>query len=126
MGWLGNLLGGKPRVLPTHVDDSNFTREVTQSDRPVVLDIWSAGCAPCKKLEEVMIALASEYGDRIKVCELGTHFAPQAAARLRVSATPTVIYFNRGRELERVMGFRGSLFHRETIEELFFDGEKRK
>ena len=40
-------------------------------------------------------------------------------ARLRVRGTPTILYFKSGRELERVIGFRSSLYHQETIEELF-------
>ncbi|MCB9615775.1 MAG: thiol reductase thioredoxin [Sandaracinus sp.] len=125
MSWLGSLLGTKKKIHPVHVDDANFASVVAKSELPVVLDVWSAGCGPCKQLEEIMVDLANRYEGRVKVCEMGTHFAPQAAARLRISATPTVLYFQNGRELERVMGFRGSLFHRQTVEELFLGGEKR-
>lgn len=109
----------KPKKMPVHVDDSNFEREVLQSALPVVLDVWSPNCGPCKKLEEVMVALASRYDGQVKVCEMGSHMAPRTALRLRVAATPTVVYFQGGREKERVVGFRGSLYHRETIEEVF-------
>lgn len=125
MSWLGSLLGTKKKVHPTHVDDANFAEVVLKSEVPVVLDVWSPGCQPCKKLEEIMVDLATEYDGRVRVCEMGTHFAPQAAGRLRVSATPTVVWFRGGREVERVMGFRGSLYHRQAVEELFFGGEKR-
>lgn len=117
MGLLSKLF--KPKKMPVHIDDSNFEAEVLRSALPVVLDVWSANCAPCKKLEEVMVTLATEYDGQIKVCELGTHLAPKMAAQLRISATPTVIYFHKGREKERVMGFRGSVYHRETISEMF-------
>lgn len=109
----------KAKKMPVHVDDTNFQREVLESALPVVLDVWSPNCGPCKKLEEVMVALATRYDGKVKVCEMGSHMAPRAAMRLRVSATPTVIYFASGREKERVMGFRGSLYHRETIAEVF-------
>ena len=117
MGFLSNLF--KAKKMPVHVDDANFEAEVLRSSVPVVLDVWSANCAPCKKLEEVMITLATEYDGRVKVAELGTHLAPKMAAKLRISATPTVIYFSKGREKDRVMGFRGSVYHREAIDELF-------
>ena len=41
------------------------------------------------------------------------------AARLGIRGTPTVLYFQAGKELERVAGFRSSLFHREAVRELF-------
>lgn len=116
MGLLSKIF--KPKKMPVHVDDSNFEAEVLRSSLPVVLDVWSANCAPCKKLEEVMVSLATRYDGRVKVCELGTHLAPQTAAKLRISATPTVIYFQKGREKERVMGFRGSVYHVEAITEV--------
>ncbi len=125
MSWLSGLLGGRPKKNPVHVDDTNFETEVLQSDLPVVVDVWSAGCAPCKRLEEVMVTLATEYDGRVKVCEMGTHMAPQAALRLRISATPTVLYFHKGREKERVAGFRGSVYHRETIAEIFGIDDER-
>ncbi len=117
MGLFGSLF--KPKRNPIHVDDKSFEREVLQSALPVILDVWSAGCAPCKKLEEVMVALATDYDGRIKVCEMGSHMAPRAATKLRIAATPTVVYFKSGREVERVAGFRGSLYHREAIMEVF-------
>ncbi|HJK90927.1 MAG TPA: thioredoxin domain-containing protein [Polyangiaceae bacterium LLY-WYZ-15_(1-7)] len=117
MGLLGKLFAKKK--MPVHLDDASFTEEVLQSDLPVIVDVWSPGCAPCKKLEEIMVGLATEYDGRVKVCELGTHIAPQTAAKLRISATPTVLYFQKGREKDRVMGFRGSLYHQQAIEELF-------
>ena len=119
MGWLSELLGGRPKKNPVHLDDTNFEEEVLRSPLPVIVDAWSAGCAPCKRLEEVMVNLATEYDGRVKVCELGTHLAPQTALRLRIAATPTVLYFDKGREKERVTGFRGSIYHRETIAEVF-------
>jgi hypothetical protein len=38
---------------------------------------------------------------------------------LKVSATPTVLYFWQGEELERIHGFRSSLFHKQTIQDHF-------
>lgn len=117
MGLLSSLFGAKK--MPIHVDDATFTELVTNSKLPVILDVWSPGCAPCKQLEEVMLTLRKQYDGRVKVCEMNSAAAPKAAMRLRISATPTVVYFKGGREVERVMGFRSSVYHRETIEEVF-------
>lgn len=105
--------------MPIHVDDANFAQEVLKSPIPVILDVWSPGCAPCKRLEEVMVGLATDFDGQIKVCELNSRGAPQTALKLRIAATPTVVYFQGGREKERVAGFRGSLYHRQTIAEVF-------
>ncbi|MDH5492125.1 MAG: thioredoxin domain-containing protein, partial [Myxococcales bacterium] len=106
-------------VPPTSVNDSNFESEVLRSDLPVILDVWSPGCAPCKQLEEVIFGLSQQYRGQVKVCEMNSAGATKTAMRLRISGTPSVVYFRGGREVERVVGFRGSLFHRQTIEEVF-------
>ncbi len=117
MGLLSDLFGKKEP--PLHIDDSNFEEEVLRSDVPVILDIWSPNCGPCKQLEDVMFGLRKQYDGRVKVCEANSRAALKVAGSLRITATPTVVYFDKGREKERVIGFRSSLYHQEAIEEVF-------
>jgi thioredoxin 1 len=119
MSLLGRLFGTTPKKLPVNVTDTSFEREVLKSALPVLLDVWGPSCGPCKQLEPVIIDLAARYDGKIKVCELSSAASPYTTARLRIQATPTVLYFSGGTELERIHGFRSSLFHAQTIEELF-------
>jgi len=117
MGILATLLGRKtPRVQPVHVDDANFVVEVLRSERPVVLDIWSDGCGPCRMLEPIIMDLAAKYDGRVKVAEANAAEAPHTAARLGVLGTPTVLFFKGRREVERVVGFVGMRYLQEIIE----------
>jgi thioredoxin 1 len=119
MGWLQSIFSKKERRTPESVDDSTFESMVLQAELPVVLDVWSPGCPPCQQLETVMMSLATDYCDRVRVCEMNATSAPRATSSLKVRATPTVLYFRGGELVERVMGFRGSLYHQQTIEEVF-------
>ena len=119
MSLLDRILSSKPRKLPLHVNDSNFEREVLQSELPVLLDVWGPSCGPCKQLEPIIIDLAQRYDGKVKVCELSSVGSPHTSVRLQIQHTPTVLYFERGAELERIPGFRSSLFHAQTIKELF-------
>jgi len=117
MGILATLLGRKtPRVQPVHVDDANFVVEVLRSERPVVLDIWSDGCGPCRMLEPIIMDLAAKYDGRVKVAEANAAEAPHTAARLGVLGTPTVLFFKGRREVERVVGFVGMRYLQEIVE----------
>ena len=118
MGLL-SFLRGTPKQPPLSLNDANFEAEVGKSELPVVIDIWSAGCAPCKHLEPVFMDLAGRYAGRVKVCELGTHLAPRAAGQLQVRATPTVVFVKGGKVVETVVGARSSVYYAEAIEELF-------
>lgn len=119
--WLKTLFTPKKVVQPVALTDQNFTQEVLQSKLPVLVDVWSDGCAPCMQLEPIIMDLAARYDGQLKVAELHASRAPHALARLGVRGTPTVIYFKNGREVERVVGFRGSLYHRDYIDNELLD-----
>lgn len=126
MGFLARLFGPRaprpPRVQPTHADDASFAAEVLRSELPVVVDFWSAGCAPCRMLEPVVMDLASDYAGRVKVVEVNAAEAQRTAARFGVMGTPTVLFFRGGREVERVVGFVGSRYLREIVDSELLDG----
>lgn len=115
MGLLSKLFGLEPETLPLHIDDENFEREILRSSLPVMLDVWGPGCAPCKQLEPIVVRLVKRYEGRVKVAELNIEQAPRAARRLGVRGTPTVVYFSDRKEVERVVGLRGELYHDEII-----------
>lgn len=117
MGWFTKLLGLEPEAHDVvTITEENFRKEVLESATPVLLDVWSQGCGPCKLLEPVVMQLSRDFKGRLKVGELDVGRAPKLASKLKVSGTPTVLYFRKGREFERVVGFRAGHYHRELIE----------
>jgi thioredoxin 1 len=117
MGLWSRIFGpGAPKAMPVHVDDRNFVAEVARSDVPVVLDVWSPGCGPCKMMEPVVMSIAGRYQGRVKVAELNAAESPATAARLGVQGTPTVLFFRRRRERARVVGFVGERYLAEVVD----------
>lgn len=107
MGLLDKLFGSNPQVLPTSVRDlKTFEREVEKSDVPVIVDVWGPSCGPCKKLEPVLVDVATRYAGKVKVVEISTESEPQLLAELGVRATPTLIIYKGGQELGRSTGYR--------------------
>jgi thioredoxin 1 len=124
MGLFAKLFGpAEPKVWPVHVDDDNFATEVRRSSLPVLLDVWGPACAPCKQMEPIVFRLAKRYQGRVKVAEINAAAAPRTMKKLFVTSTPTVIYFNKGQEVERVVGLRGEHYHQEFIDHELLDGE---
>jgi thioredoxin 1 len=119
MGFFAKILGITAKQQPVHLTDENFRSEVLQSKEPVLIDVWGQKCSHCKRLEPIVMELAAQYAGRVKVCEIAAEVAPRTMTMLQVQSTPTVLYFKDGKELERVPGFRGSLYHQQTIEALF-------
>jgi thioredoxin len=117
VGIFSSLFGPRtPKVTPVHVDERNFAREVLRSDLPVVLDVWSPGCGPCRMLEPVVVDVATRYAGRVKVAEMNAAESGAIAAQLGVMGTPTVLFFRGRREVERVVGFVGARYLSEVID----------
>jgi thioredoxin 1 len=112
MGLLSALFTPKRQVLPIHIESAaDFQREVIESELPVILDVWSDGCVPCRQLGPVLTDIATRYEGRIRVAELNTSAPLPLLRKLRVSATPTILIFTGGREMGRVVGYHpGSWF----------------
>ena len=120
MGFLGKLLGSQPDVTPEHVHTvDQFREQVLESDRPVLVNIWSPTCAPCKRLAPELVATATRYHDRVRVVEVGTTADPRLLGQLGVRSTPTTLVFEGGQERGRVMGYRSRNWFSEMIEAEF-------
>ena len=119
MGILEKIFGPpKKKILPTRLDDDNFAEEILKHPGVALVDIWSESCPPCRQLEPVILALANDYDGRVKVGELRIATGMRVAGSFQVRGTPTVLYFRDGKLVDRVVGFRGSLYHREILDEL--------
>jgi len=113
MGLLERLFGSKPTVFPTPVRTRADLQELLSFDGPVLVDVWSPSCGPCKKLDPVMTELATRYDGKARIAELDVSAAePALMAGLGVRATPTIVIYDRGEEFGRVTGYKPpSWFH---------------
>jgi thioredoxin 1 len=87
-----------------HIDDLNFEGAVLQSEEPYLLDFSATWCAPCRALEPILEALASEQAGRLRVGKVDIDVSPDVAARFGVRGAPTLILFRDGKEAARRLG----------------------
>lgn len=84
--------------------DANFEPEVLKSDIPVVVDLWADWCAPCRAIAPTIEALSSELAGTIKIGKMDITANPETPSRLGVTAIPTILLYQAGKEVGRLVG----------------------
>jgi len=89
---------------PLTVTDETFAADVERSPLPVLLDAWAPWCGPCRMISPVVEELASELAGRLRVGKLNVDENPSTAARFNIRSIPTLLVFDGGREVDRIVG----------------------
>ncbi|MBN2144380.1 MAG: hypothetical protein JW774_07145 [Candidatus Aureabacteria bacterium] len=98
---------GKPASQVLHINNKEvFQQDVIHSELPCVADFYSDYCGPCRKLGPVMENLAQKYQGKVRICKVSMDAVPELARSYQISSIPAVLFFNRGKEVKRLVGLR--------------------
>ncbi len=87
-----------------YINAAEFEEEIKKGG-PVVLDFYSTECPPCEALAAKFEPLSEIYGDDVKFLKIFRQENRALAEKLGVTSSPTLIFFNNGKEVaERLSG----------------------
>jgi len=84
--------------------DQTWDNEVLNSDLLVMVDFWAEWCAPCFMIAPVVEQIGEEYEGKIKVGKLNVDENRLTAGKYQIMAIPTLLFFNDGKLVDRVVG----------------------
>jgi thioredoxin 1 len=87
-----------------NLDESNFEREVTRSDKPVLVDFWAEWCGPCKLIAPLLEEIAREKADAIKVAKVNVDENQSLSSKYNIRAIPSLLFFKNGQLRDQVTG----------------------
>ena len=86
------------------LDDSNFEKEVTQSDQTVLVDFWAPWCGPCKMISPLLDEIATERAGSVKVAKVNVDENQSLSVKFNVRAIPALLFFKNGQLRDQVIG----------------------
>lgn len=84
--------------------DDNFRFQVLESKALVLVDCWASWCDFFLPVNPIFNELAIEFGELIKVGRLNVAMFEKLAAHYDIRAVPTLLLFQDGQVLERIIG----------------------
>ena len=89
------------------LSDATFDESVGSAETPVVVDFWAEWCGPCKMIAPALEEIASEQSGRIRIAKLNVDDNPDTARRFDVMSIPTLLVFQDGQPVKRLVGAKG-------------------
>ena len=84
--------------------DLNFQHKVKTGT--VLVDFWAVWCMPCKMMVPVLNEVAEATDGKVTIAKVNVDEQKATAAKFGIRSIPTMILFQNGREVKRIVGVK--------------------
>lgn len=84
----------------------NFEQEVLGAKVPVLIDFWATWCGPCQMQSPIVDEIATEFGDKVKVCKVNVDEQPSLALNYQITSIPTLVFMKYGLFQQKMIGLQ--------------------
>ena len=85
----------KRKTKARKIDSLEELKPMVASGRPVLINFFQVGCAPCQVMDGIVNELAREYGESAHVVKADIGRVSGAAETYKVRSTPTTVVIAR-------------------------------
>ena len=87
-----------------NLTDLNFKNNI--KTWMVLVDFWASWCMPCKMMIPVLNEVAEETQGKVTIAKVNVDEQKATAAKFGIRSIPTMILFQNGREVKRIVGVK--------------------
>jgi len=88
---------------PIELNEQNFSNFISNTDLPVLIDLWAEWCGPCKMMAPHFAKVATQ-NPYVIFAKIDTEANPRLSAAFNVRSIPTLVLMNKTTEIARVSG----------------------
>ena len=83
---------------------SENVENLKNGELPLVVDVWTTWCGPCRALAPVVSELAAEFDGKLVVGKCNAEENDDIAAEYGVMTVPTLLFFKNGELVDTKVG----------------------
>ena len=80
------------------------TKQFTNSEGVVLVDVWAPWCGPCKMISPIVDEISNDFYGKVKVGKLEADSNRDMVMEMGIRSIPTLIVYKNGQEVERTTG----------------------
>lgn len=78
------------------ITEENFMKEIEESDKPVVIDVYGNSCPPCRLMEPIFEEISRDYKESIRFAKINFETQSELAKRYDITSLPTLVFIKKG------------------------------
>lgn len=90
-------------LAPIELNEQNFSQFISNSDLPILVDLWAEWCGPCKMMAP-QFAEVAKHNPQLVFGKIDTEANPRLSAAFNVRSIPTLVLMNKTTEIARISG----------------------
>ena len=90
--------------MANDINKDNFSSEVLENDKLVLVDFWAEWCGPCKQISPRLEELANKYSENLTVCKVNVDENRELAIEYTIRSIPALIIFKSGEMVDSLIG----------------------
>ncbi len=90
--------------MANDINKGNFSSEVLENDKLVLVDFWAEWCGPCKQISPRLEELANKYSENLAVCKVNVDENRELAIEYNIRSIPALIIFKGGEMVDSLIG----------------------